>query len=171
VRGRCPRPLDEWAERRIQSSEGRGESCRAGTLVRPRREASRAQARRRRPCARPRRRPSRRLRSEEYHAADPRDVVEDEGTATGGPLEQHSTGRCPRSAERTNATSAATMANALRGRLMVGRLTLDQVVKVRVLAPQLRKAPLMRGFLLPERALTRRLQIRLCPFAPNRRRE
>ena len=34
------------------------------------------------------------------------------------------------------APSAATMANPLRGRLMVGRLTLDQVVKVRVLAPQ-----------------------------------
>jgi hypothetical protein len=31
------------------------------------------------------------------------------------------------------------MAGPLRGRLMVGRLTLDQVVKVRVLAPQLRK--------------------------------
>src|SRR5947199_2593224 len=28
------------------------------------------------------------------------------------------------------------MANPVRGRLMVGRLTLDQVVKVRVLAPQ-----------------------------------
>jgi hypothetical protein len=36
--------------------------------------------------------------------------------------------------------SAATMAAPLRGRLMVGRLTLDQVVKVRVLAPQLHKA-------------------------------
>jgi hypothetical protein len=31
------------------------------------------------------------------------------------------------------------MASPLRGRLMVGRLTLDQVVKVRVLAPQPRK--------------------------------
>jgi hypothetical protein len=31
----------------------------------------------------------------------------------------------------------ATMRAPLRGRLMVGRLTLDQVVKVRVLAPQL----------------------------------
>ena len=34
---------------------------------------------------------------------------------------------------------------ALRGRLMVGRLTLDQVVGVRVPAPQLTRAPLMRG--------------------------
>ena len=42
--------------------------------------------------------------------------------------------------------SAATMANPLRGRLMVGRLTLDQVVKVRVLAPQLSEDPLRRGF-------------------------
>jgi hypothetical protein len=35
----------------------------------------------------------------------------------------------------------------LRGRLMVGRLTLDQVVKVRVLAPQLTETPEARGFL------------------------
>src|SRR5947209_8684162 len=33
----------------------------------------------------------------------------------------------------------------LRGRLMVGRLTLDQVVKVRVLAPQLPKPPAQRA--------------------------
>ena len=31
------------------------------------------------------------------------------------------------------------MPGALRGRLTVGRLTLDQVVKVRILAPQLRR--------------------------------
>jgi hypothetical protein len=36
----------------------------------------------------------------------------------------------------------------LRGRLMVGRLTLDQVVKVRVLAPQPQKAPAQGGFLV-----------------------
>jgi hypothetical protein len=35
----------------------------------------------------------------------------------------------------------------LRGRLMVGRLTLDQVVKVRVLAPQPDKAPAQGAFL------------------------
>jgi hypothetical protein len=33
----------------------------------------------------------------------------------------------------------------LRGRLMVGRLTLDQVVKVRVLAPQPDEKPRVRG--------------------------
>jgi hypothetical protein len=38
---------------------------------------------------------------------------------------------------------------ALRGRLMVGRLTLDQVVKVRVLAPQPSRAPAPRAFLFP----------------------
>ena len=38
------------------------------------------------------------------------------------------------------------METPLRGRLMVGRLTLDQVVKVRILAPQLYKALLTRGF-------------------------
>jgi hypothetical protein len=40
------------------------------------------------------------------------------------------------------------MANPLRGRLMVGRLTLDQVVKVRVLAPQLSEDPASAGFCL-----------------------
>ena len=41
------------------------------------------------------------------------------------------------------------MRPALRGRLMVGRLTLDQVVKVRVLAPQLDESPrVARGFCL-----------------------
>ena len=41
---------------------------------------------------------------------------------------------------------------ALRGRLMVGRLTLDQVVGVRVPAPQLHKNPAHAGFLLSGRA-------------------
>ena len=40
-------------------------------------------------------------------------------------------------------------ADPLRGRLMVGRLTLDQVVKVRVLAPQPDKAPAQGAFLFP----------------------
>jgi hypothetical protein len=44
------------------------------------------------------------------------------------------------------------MQSPLRGRLMVGRLTLDQVVKVRVLAPQPRKAPAQRAFLFSGRA-------------------
>src|SRR5207248_3018732 len=43
---------------------------------------------------------------------------------------------------------AATMPCALRGRLMVGRLTLDQVVKVRVLAPQPQKTAAQAVFLL-----------------------
>jgi hypothetical protein len=34
------------------------------------------------------------------------------------------------------------MGGPLRGRLMVGRLTLDQVVKVRILAPQPHESPL-----------------------------
>jgi hypothetical protein len=49
--------------------------------------------------------------------------------------------------EPKSAASAATMANPLRGRLMVGRLTLDQVVKVRVLAPQPHETPPPAGFL------------------------
>src|SRR5207244_9919226 len=68
VRGRCPRPLDEWAERGVSLATRKGHE--------------------------------------------------------------------PRSAARRTAAGAARMANPLRGRLMVGRLTLDQVVKVRVLAPQ-----------------------------------
>src|SRR5262245_33145346 len=40
------------------------------------------------------------------------------------------------------------MALPLRGRLMVGRLTLDQVVKVRVLAPQPEKKPAQAGFFI-----------------------
>ena len=37
------------------------------------------------------------------------------------------------------------MPSALRGRLMVGRLTLDQVVGVRVPAPQLEEKPRVSG--------------------------
>ena len=38
------------------------------------------------------------------------------------------------------------MRGPLRGRLTVGRLTLDQVVKVRILAPQPQKSPAQAGF-------------------------
>src|SRR5579862_6796367 len=41
--------------------------------------------------------------------------------------------------------SAARMAPPLRGRLMVGRLALDQVVKVRILAPQPFSSPAVVG--------------------------
>jgi hypothetical protein len=52
------------------------------------------------------------------------------------------------------AISVGTMATRLRGRLMVGRLTLDQVVKVRVLAPQPQKEH--------ERGARRRLVSAVC---------
>src|SRR5262245_37809106 len=46
------------------------------------------------------------------------------------------------------------MASPLRGRLMVGRLTLDQVVKVRVLAPQPQKTPAHARVFRPSAGLT-----------------
>src|SRR2546422_8437069 len=54
-------------------------------------------------------------------------------------------GRIVRAARRTSHPARLEWREPLRGRLMVGRLTLDQVVKVRVLAPQPPKAPLTRG--------------------------
>src|SRR3954469_6153884 len=65
VRGRCPRPLDEWAERRAS--------------------------------------------------------VATSASTESGQIPESTPVQCP---------------DPLRGRLMVGRLTLDQVVKVRILAPQ-----------------------------------
>ncbi len=56
-----------------------------------------------------------------------------------------------RSAERRAATRRLQWRGPLRGRLMVGRLTLDQVVKVRVLAPQLRKAAAQAAFVFRAR--------------------
>jgi hypothetical protein len=88
VRGRCPRPLDEWAERGLSVATSREN--------RPRRNVSRGAC-------------SESLRGESPHLA------------------------------------RLQCADPLRGRLMVGRLTLDQVVKVRVLAPQPGRAPLTRG--------------------------
>src|SRR5262245_21412572 len=52
---------------------------------------------------------------------------------------------------------------------MVGRLTLDQEVGVRIPAPQPQKAR-KRGFLLPRTAPPQPLARRLCPFVPNQRR-
>jgi hypothetical protein len=59
------------------------------------------------------------------------------------------------------------MASPLRGRLMVGRLTLDQVVKVRVLAPQSRKTPLRRGFVIWRMGSNSGLANRLQTSAPS----
>jgi len=55
-------------------------------------------------------------------------------------------GRLLRKDAGKTAASPATISVPLRGRLMVGRLTLDQVVKVRVLAPQPHKIPASTGF-------------------------
>jgi hypothetical protein len=49
-------------------------------------------------------------------------------------------------ARRTSQPVRLECRDPLRGRLMVGRLTLDQVVKVRVLAPQLNNATAQRAF-------------------------
>ena len=83
LRGRCPRPLDECAER-------------ASSL------ASRARQQ------------------------SPRGTVLHRANGSGA---------------RSRRTAPLQCRDPLRGRLMVGRLTLDQVVKVRVLAPQLGEVP------------------------------